>query len=245
MDSLLKLLEQHSDLSTPKCVEKLLTKVSALLGNQFYDLFVAFEPTRLDGQTLTIDNYPLSPDSHCGSHRYTQLEIMLRYCKENAIPLKWKNAKKQFSEIEPPVCCEVTQGISIPIRGINGEIGMLSLANSPSWNSDNTSDLAIAQLVTPLITQNLANIALALNSTSDSISLTEREKQCLTLAADGKSSNEIAEELGCKERTIKFHLANASQKLGAIIDVRPSLKPFWVATSSRSTFNRRSRPINN
>ncbi|WP_425396194.1 response regulator transcription factor [Aeoliella sp.] len=44
--------------------------------------------------------------------------------------------------------------------------------------------------------------------------LTDRETECLQLAAQGKTIDESAANLGISERTVRFHLANASEKLG-------------------------------
>ncbi|MBF0110096.1 MAG: autoinducer binding domain-containing protein [Magnetococcales bacterium] len=45
--------------------------------------------------------------------------------------------------------------------------------------------------------------------------LTEREKECLRWAADGKTSWETGMILNVSERTVNFHLANAQKKLMA------------------------------
>lgn len=44
--------------------------------------------------------------------------------------------------------------------------------------------------------------------------LTDRERECLTLSAAGKTALEIAEIMPISERTVLFHLANARHKLG-------------------------------
>jgi DNA-binding CsgD family transcriptional regulator len=45
--------------------------------------------------------------------------------------------------------------------------------------------------------------------------LSVREKQCLGLAAQGQTSQDIAEKLGISERTIQFHFDSIRSKLGA------------------------------
>jgi DNA-binding NarL/FixJ family response regulator len=45
--------------------------------------------------------------------------------------------------------------------------------------------------------------------------LSEREKQCLVLAAYGQTSHDIAMKLGLAERTIQFHFDAIRSKLGA------------------------------
>ncbi|CAA9245728.1 MAG: Two-component transcriptional response regulator, LuxR family [uncultured Chloroflexi bacterium] len=45
--------------------------------------------------------------------------------------------------------------------------------------------------------------------------LTERERQVLRLVAEGRATKQIAQALSIVERTVKFHLASATHKLGA------------------------------
>jgi len=49
----------------------------------------------------------------------------------------------------------------------------------------------------------------------ETVSLTDRERDCLSWAAKGKSSWEIGQLLNISEPTVKFHLMNAGRKLGA------------------------------
>lgn len=45
---------------------------------------------------------------------------------------------------------------------------------------------------------------------------TSRERQVLALVSEGKSNKQIARTIECSVRTVEFHLANASAKLGAV-----------------------------
>ncbi|MCA8967776.1 MAG: helix-turn-helix transcriptional regulator, partial [Planctomycetes bacterium] len=45
------------------------------------------------------------------------------------------------------------------------------------------------------------------------VQLTDREKECLTWAAEGKTTWETSQILGISERTVIFHLKNVAQKL--------------------------------
>jgi DNA-binding CsgD family transcriptional regulator len=46
-------------------------------------------------------------------------------------------------------------------------------------------------------------------------SLSDRERDCLTLMADGWRDKETASRIGITEATVRFHIDNARKKLGA------------------------------
>ncbi len=54
-----------------------------------------------------------------------------------------------------------------------------------------------------------------MGSSEEEVSLSSREKECLTWSAAGKVAWEIAETLGVAEATVIFHLENAKRKLQA------------------------------
>ncbi len=48
----------------------------------------------------------------------------------------------------------------------------------------------------------------------DKFILTKREKEVFTLLVSGKTTKEIAEDLGISEKTVRNHISNTMQKLG-------------------------------
>jgi DNA-binding CsgD family transcriptional regulator len=48
---------------------------------------------------------------------------------------------------------------------------------------------------------------------TQSVKLTKREVEVLTLVIEGKSSKEVADQLFVSKRTVDFHLANIYEKL--------------------------------
>lgn len=57
--------------------------------------------------------------------------------------------------------------------------------------------------------------ALAGGTASAPVALTPREAECLQWAAEGLTTDAIADRMGISARTVKFHTANAAGKLGA------------------------------
>ncbi|SIO61412.1 DNA-binding response regulator, NarL/FixJ family, contains REC and HTH domains [Bradyrhizobium erythrophlei] len=56
------------------------------------------------------------------------------------------------------------------------------------------------------------------------IELNDREVECLTWAARGKTSAEVAQILGLAKRTVDFHIDNARAKLGAATRIEAASK---------------------
>ena len=58
--------------------------------------------------------------------------------------------------------------------------------------------------------------------------LTPREQQCLVLAFEGHTARASAERMGCTERTVNFHLANAMAKLQADNKMAAIQRACWL-----------------
>ena len=110
------------------------------------------------------------------------------------------------------------QGISIPVRGVHGEIAVFSA----------TADVPRRQWLqlTKVCTGELQTIAAFLHQSvlkqcridigDDGRALSKPELECLRWAAEGKSAWDTSAILKVSERTVKFHLANARYKLHCV-----------------------------
>lgn len=58
--------------------------------------------------------------------------------------------------------------------------------------------------------------------------LSPRERQCLALTFDGRTAREVAERIGCSERTVNYHLANAMAKLGVDNKLAAVQRACWL-----------------
>jgi DNA-binding CsgD family transcriptional regulator len=83
-------------------------------------------------------------------------------------------------------------------------------------------------------------------------SLTTREHDCLYWAAQGKTSWEIGQILGIRERTVNFHIANTCDKLAVrtrqaaiTTAIRDSLLAQGLRTSAAPARNRPPEPGRN
>lgn len=58
--------------------------------------------------------------------------------------------------------------------------------------------------------------------------LSPRERECLALAFDGLIARESADRLGCSERTVNYHLANAMAKLKVDNKLAAIQRACWI-----------------
>jgi len=107
------------------------------------------------------------------------------------------------------------QGVSIPIRGPEGDQALFSVSSNESageWRS-------IKQHLLPDLTYLgfLVHSAIVKKPTGNAVTtkLSPREKDVLLWASYGKSCWETGKILGLSERTVNFYIGNASAKLGA------------------------------
>ncbi|MGL6349932.1 MAG: helix-turn-helix transcriptional regulator, partial [Aeromonas sp.] len=111
----------------------------------------------------------------------------------------------------------IHDGISFPLHTPQGEHGILSFLTKEKNDDDQLFDkIPLLSLCASYI----FNAALTLTKrgprlTKGLASLSDRERECLFWACEGKTSWEIAVILGIRERTVNFHLNHATSKTGS------------------------------
>lgn len=112
----------------------------------------------------------------------------------------------------------LASGASFPVQGKNGEAAMLSLATSRGHRHakcDILETLGRSQLLACYLHEAIQRVVLTKEVLPlQKIRLTDREKECLLWAAEGKTSWEIANIIHTSERTVTFHLQNVTRKMG-------------------------------
>jgi DNA-binding CsgD family transcriptional regulator len=110
----------------------------------------------------------------------------------------------------------IAGGLAVPVRLTYGRIGGVHW-----WGRKSRAELqALLDAHGPDLFV-LANYFFALfprrpaTTPEDLASLTMREVECLTLAASGSSDVEIGRALHLSQHTVRFHIDNAADKLGA------------------------------
>lgn len=112
----------------------------------------------------------------------------------------------------------LVNGLSVPIHSVSGDIAVFSLAidtEGPEGVNLLDDALPFANIFAMHLFERYILVLEDEFLVEKKVTLSERQKQCLFWACQGKTSWEIAMILEIKERTVEFHLNNATRKLGA------------------------------
>ncbi len=165
-------------------------------------------------------NVPPAWVQHYFSEGYQLYDPVLLQTPRQDQPLIWDEllrhaslSPKQRRVLQESRDAGLHNGVSIPLHGPRGETYVVSLA-SESETAEGPQHLAQVQL---LSIQFLHSYSRALHQQADDpvIRITDRERECLTWTARGKSAWTIGKILGVSEHTVNFHLKRCMSKLGA------------------------------
>lgn len=153
--------------------------------------------------------------------RMADFDPTVSHCYTRATPLLWSPglfaSKAQKQMYEEACGFGLRAGLTLPIHGPRGEVGMLCFVTDQApltglqrEMTNHLPDIALLRDVAfetcqPYLSSHLKS-ALPV--------LTSRERECLQWAAAGKSSWDIANILRCSEATVNFHMTNIRHKMG-------------------------------
>jgi DNA-binding CsgD family transcriptional regulator len=124
--------------------------------------------------------------------------------------------RKQLHILQEGEEAGLKDGVGVPLYGASGGLAGVGLASSIGGIKPDKNMLSKINALTMQF--HLAYCALGSSESKKDYSrpeLTAKEKEVLQWWAKGKSSDEIADIMGCSKRTIKFHVANIYLKLQA------------------------------
>lgn len=190
-----------------------------------YYIFAVCSVTSLSApQIHALSNYPEKWFKVYFDEGMQKHDPVVKYCFENTAPIRWDKLmgmEQYIDEVGAQIMQRAAQeglvnGLSIPLKAPSGEVAIFSFATKKPENIEERllDVLPYAQL----LGTRLFDVYSRLNeSTSEakSYKLTAREVECLFWACEGKTTWEIAKIVDVTERTIIFHLASATKKLGA------------------------------
>ncbi|WP_419420503.1 helix-turn-helix transcriptional regulator [Legionella sp. D16C41] len=154
--------------------------------------------------------------------QYADIDRTLESSEQAMLPILWQvneqlklaKNKREKRMREESIQFGIDKGLNIPINGPKGDFVVLVLHQRryenglEDWQNKQYIWLSVAHIYLHFLRQFLLPKQISLAS------LTKREKECLTLTAQGMRMDLIAKQLHISKRTVNFHLQNANRKLG-------------------------------
>lgn len=174
---------------------------------------------------LRMGTYPEAWVSHYFEQDYISIDPIISHCHDHATPMAWDEAQQLERRVIDPHLQKVRHlfgearefglgaGVSIPLHGPGVSWGLMSYASNTLTSQDFVDMLPELHLLAHFVHEAARRFARS-KTPAQLPSLTKRERECLSWAAEGKTSWEIGQLLNISERTSIFHLQNATHKLG-------------------------------
>ena len=176
----------------------------------------------LDGSVHAYVNYPEPWKDHYRHFGLHRIDPTLLAASRSIAPVDWQrvrshaNFPRMFRDAHDFGIGEV--GITIPVRGPYGDVGMLSVTRNCSLNEwSGLVRHAMGELQSAAV--HLHDAAMQSNALSHVLrrpTLSAREVEVLQWIAAGKSQQDVADILGIAQRTVEVHLSSGRDKLGAL-----------------------------
>lgn len=189
-----------------------------------FDFFLyGLRPKRNSDDCIVLGTYPEAWREYYDTQGLAQWDPTVRHCATHLIPLVWTAPlfkSKEQQQLYGEACgFGLRSGISVPLRGAEGETGMISCASEAVPTAARIKYMRQLmpelQLLSAYLHESYSRL-----STDDpeqtAPHLTRRELECLKWVAVGKTAWETARIMCCSERTINFHVANVNAKLGVV-----------------------------
>jgi LuxR family quorum-sensing transcriptional regulator LasR len=189
-----------------------------------FDFFLyGMRPIRHSDDYVVAGTYPPGWRDYYDAQGLARWDPTVSHCATRMIPLVWsphlfrtQEMKKLYAEAGT---FGLRTGVSIPLRGAGGEIGMISCASesaaTTAWIKQLGNVLPDLQLLAAYMQESYSRLGTPAPE-QQAPRLTHRELECLQWVAVGKTAWETAKIMCCSERTINFHVANVNAKLGVV-----------------------------
>lgn len=187
-----------------------------------------------EAQLLMINGYPDGWVDRYFERAYHLCDPVIAYCSHRIAPVEWQdlaptNSAEAQAMMDDAASFGLRAGASVAVHSPSGELGVLSLA----LDRDPEEARPVTRQALPYLQiwagylHETARRVFGFADHDGGTPLTDRERECLRWAADGKTSWEIAQLLRVSERTVNFHLNNSVTKLDVCNRQHAVAKAVW------------------
>lgn len=181
-------------------------------------------PSTIDVEASFLQsNYSATWRSKYIDEKMGYIDPAVTHCLSKSTPLIWWpdkfSVQPQREFFEEACNFGICSGISFPVHGPNGEHGAISFASDTKQDkifrenaARNIPELSCFRDF--IFETSLQFMKPATSPDEEVITLTQREMECLSWSASGKSSWDIACIMNCTEAGINAHFSRIRHKLG-------------------------------
>jgi DNA-binding CsgD family transcriptional regulator len=182
---------------------------------------VVYHWTDQKGDQFGAGTYTPEWAVHYIQQGYLRIDPVVSGCFQRFHPVDWRDldwsGRAQRAFLGEAIDAGVgTQGLSVPIRGPNGQFAIFTASTEeadPSWTRFGSERLRDLILVSHFFNQKALEIRQGTDHAA-LLKLSPREIDALTLLAVGYSRGQAAEKLGISEHTLRVYIESARSKLG-------------------------------
>ncbi len=165
--------------------------------------------------------------------KYVQVDPVVSGAIRQFHPMEWKqldwSSKGSREFLGEAISAGVaSQGISIPIRGPNGQFALFTIndnCNDATWEKFSTEYKRDMMLISHYIHKKVVDIFVPENEQTN-VKLSPREKDTLKYLSLGLNRGQISEKLKISEHTLRVYIDSARHKLGALNTVHAVIKAY-------------------
>jgi len=222
-----KSIEQFAGLLSYSCVDAWRDRIFQLGNALGYErTMLAIIPSRSSaaeaGAAFLQSNYSSKWRSKYDDEKMAYVDPTVSHCATKCIPLIWTPevfaARKQKEMYEEACGHGLRSGVTLPVHGAKGELGMLCFVSDINpdrkFQRDIVRNIPELACLRDFICETSARFMSATNCADPSVPLTARELECLKWSVTGKSSWDIGQILNCTESGVNFHFKNIRRKFG-------------------------------
>lgn len=185
-------------------------------------LFALISSPKAGSKDLYLQStYPQEWREHYEKHNLRADDPTVAHCFKSMSPFVWLResfqTRAQQHMYEEAASFGLHHGVTLPMRGLDGEVGMLTCVRDETSSRSSIEDL----------NHNLGKLTLLRDVAFDAIfshvkpeaveqppPLTARELDCLQWIAAGKTTWEVGRILNISEAGVNFHVHNLRTKFG-------------------------------
>lgn len=181
------------------------------------------QPKTDPGNVFMLTSYQTAWREFYDKQNMIAVDPTVEYCFKTSTPLVWMpqsfKTDAQQSLYEEASSFGLRVGVTLPIHGRNGEVGMLTCvrdqAPGAAFVKDLGAKLGELTLLRDVAYESLNKFMIADKKEDEEPPvLTARELDCLQWMAAGKTAWEVGRILGISEAGVNFHFSNLRTKFG-------------------------------